>query len=69
VGPRKMVRLQWFMRQKVLRPNIHGTEGLLKRNIAVVLILLEREKSRRERVCSIDIIWERKEQETVCVLY
>jgi len=64
-----MVRLKWFIRQKVLGPNIHEPEGLLERNIAVLLILLEREKSRRERVCCIDICGERKDQETVCVLY
>ena len=34
VGPRKMVRLNWFVRQKVLGANIHETEGLLERNIA-----------------------------------
>ena len=36
VGPRKMVRLNWFVRQKVLRANIHETEGLPERNIAVI---------------------------------
>jgi len=35
VGPRKMVRLNWFVRQKVLGANIHETEGLLERNIAL----------------------------------
>jgi len=34
VGPRKMVHLNWFVRQKVLGANIHETEGLLERNIA-----------------------------------
>jgi len=31
-----MVRLNWFVRQKVLRANIHETEGLPERNIAVI---------------------------------
>ena len=29
-----MVRLNWFVRQKVLGANIHETEGLFERNIA-----------------------------------
>jgi len=29
-----MVRLNWFVRQKVLGANIHEREGLLERNIA-----------------------------------
>ena len=37
--------------------------------MCVVLILLEREKSKRDCVCCIDIIWEREEQERVCVMY
>ena len=31
-----MVRLNWFVRQKVLGAHIHETEGLLERNIAVI---------------------------------
>jgi len=37
----KMVRLyqkSWFVRQKVLGANIHETEGLLERNIAISLV-------------------------------
>ena len=64
-----MVRLKWFIRQKVLGPNIHEPEGLLERNIAVLLKLLEREKSKRVCVCCIDIIGEREEQERVCVYH
>ena len=37
--------------------------------MCVVLILLGREKSKRECVCTIDINGKREEQERVCVLY